>query len=153
MTEWINEKLSGNRLKRGITSGHVLKSDIETLVREVIQNSKDAARNHGSEPVRVVFTLCEFSGDRKKELLEAMDWKNLDPHLEACGSTNTESAARLVSGRQRMNGDDPVFCLKIEDFGTTGLKGGEFEDEGNFALLCRSEFITSQKTGRGGATE
>ena len=44
MTEWINEKLSGNRLKRGITSGHVLKSDIETLVREVIQNSKDAAR-------------------------------------------------------------------------------------------------------------
>jgi hypothetical protein len=42
-------------------------------------------------------------------------------------------------------------CLRIEDFGSRGLQGHDFDPGKNFSLLCRAEFKTSNEGGRGGS--
>jgi hypothetical protein len=47
--------------------------------------------------------------------------------------------------------DRPLRCLRIEDFGTQGLQGNDFDETQNFCLLCRAEFRTSSVGDRGGS--
>jgi hypothetical protein len=50
-----------------------------------------------------------------------------------------------------VNSEKTLRCLRIEDFGTHGLQGADFDMEANFFLLGRAEFKTSSVPGRGGS--
>lgn len=64
MAEWVMDSLTGNMMNRGSSPAeHVVKGDVDTLVRETGQNSKDQIRGKG--PVRLRYTLIELSGSRK----------------------------------------------------------------------------------------
>lgn len=54
---------------------------LETLVREVCQNSCD--RRLGAEKARVFFDLLLISGDERNRMLEALDWEGLRSHISA----------------------------------------------------------------------
>ena len=99
--------------------------------------------------MKVVFSH-EFSGDRKNELLEAMGWENWTPILKPV-EYKYGICSKACFGTERMNDDEPVFCLKMK---ISELRGSKVVNL-RMKVISRfsgSEFITSQKTGRGGAT-
>jgi hypothetical protein len=86
----------------------------QSLVREVSQNSGDAARQ-GVDAVRLRFCFGEIDRD----VFHNRYLPGLRPHLEACDAT---AAATL-------DAVGAVPFLAIEDFGTTGLLGAYDSDE------------------------
>jgi hypothetical protein len=72
-------------------------------------------------------------------------------HLEACANDPGETGPRMRRGLATIDSDAPLRCLRIEDFGTRGLQGHDFDPGKNFSLLCRAEFKTSNEGGRGGS--
>lgn len=86
----------------------------QSLVREVSQNSGDAARE-GVSAVKLKFRFGEIGRD---EFLNRY-LKGLRAHLEACDP----GAAAILDGT------DPVPYLAIEDFGTSGLLGAYDSDD------------------------
>lgn len=151
MAEWVMDRLSGNMMQRGASAAeHVVRGDVDTLARETGQNCKDQQLPDAG-PIRVKYTLIELSGKHKRDFLDAMDWKGLKKHLTACVNDAGETGPRLRRGLEALETDKPLRCLRIEDFGTLGLQGDDFEQNKNFALLCRAEFKTSSVPGRGGS--
>jgi len=104
------------------------------LVREVIQNSSDAADKSG--PVKVRFAREVLAGARSSELRGLL--QSLLPHLTACGMSTApldETSADL---------------LVIEDFNTVGLTGAVDQlDENNFRNFWRRHG-KSGKAGKSG---
>lgn len=152
MSEWVMDQLLGNKMRRGGSPAyHVVKGDLDTLSRETNQNSKDQGIDPEKIKVQVKFTLLELDGDAKAKFLKAMDWDHLRMHLKAATGDPGEIASRLRAGIASVDGTAPLRCLRIEDFHTKGLVGGDFDDGTNFNLLCRAEFKTSDVAGRGGS--
>ena len=150
MSEWVMDPLTGNRMRRGASPAqHVVKGDVDTLTRESGQNSRD--QKSGNKPVKLVYTLIELTGMHKAAFLDALGWNKLRKHLEACASDPGETGPRMRRGLSLIDSETPLRCLRIDDFGTRGLQGGDFETGKNFNLLCRAEFKTSSESGRGGS--
>lgn len=106
----------------------------EALVREVIQNSSDAA--NGSGPVKVRFQVVDLTG-ADSEMLSAL-LSPLEPHLQA------SQLPALTAG------PSSIRALAIEDFNTTGLTGRfDVRDEGSFTNFWRN-LARSAKSGKDG---
>jgi len=106
----------------------------EALVREVIQNSSDAANETG--PVKVRFQIIDLVGDDAKMLSSLLE--PLNPHLQAADFEPLPS------------GSSSIRTLIIEDFNTTGLTGRvDIRDEDNFTNFWRN-LARSAKSGRDG---
>lgn len=153
---WIFDSLpnSGAR-KGGNAADQVFPADIDTFVREVLQNSLDQAREVDDVPVypvRVQFRLEELSTDRQDELLGAVDWDVLREHLEdSRDHGGTTIAGRLKSGLELVE-DRKLRVMTIEDRGTRGLTGDEDGTDSNFANLCKHELVTSGNRGESGGS-
>lgn len=153
--EWIFDPIppSGAR-EGGIPSAHVFTPDLHTFVREVIQNAGDQ-RLSADTTVRVVFTLMELQGEDLQEFLRALAWDRLSPHLSAVAEANMPT----ISGRIQRGVDaasrGPLRLIRIDDFETHGLNGGEDEQGQNFNALCRNTLETMEaqpvRGGRGGS--
>ena len=116
------------------------------IAREAIQNAVDARLDY-SKPVSVVFekfSIPTSSLPGHAELLGAM--KRCLAFVE--GQQKAEdffkSAAALLKGKEL-----PV--LKISDFNTKGLSGGDNEVEGNWYRLVRAAGTSSPKGVAGGS--
>lgn len=99
----------------------------QSLVREISQNSGDAATSPGA----VVVLSFDF-GEIDRDYFNEHCLTGLRPHLDAC------SAKGIAS--QILDSDEPVKFLAIEDFETTGLTGaysGVFGGSSNFINFWR----------------
>ncbi len=94
-------------------ASEALEGAADSLVREAIQNSLDAAEG---EPVRVRFALGEVAYSQCARYFEGL-W----PHVM--------SALREVGGRGISAQSSPVRFLVIEDENTRGLVGDPAQDE------------------------
>jgi len=151
-TEWVMDPLTGNMMQRGASPAlHVVKVDVDTLARETGQNSRDQKIPGKKGPIEVRYTLIELSGRHKADFLNSMDWPGLKAHLEACANETGETGPRLRRGLDTIASSAPLRCLRVEDFATRGLQGGDFDRDKNFSLLCRAEFKTPNVGGRGGS--
>jgi hypothetical protein len=152
MAEWVIDRLTGNGIERGAGSGQeVVSGDLNTLVRETLQNSKDQQAAPDT-PVRVRYSLLELTGNRKTQFLKSMAWGRLSRHMEACTKHPGATGVRFRQGISTVDdGARALRLLRIEDFGTKGLEGDDHEEDRNFQLLCRAEFKTSTQRGRGGS--
>jgi hypothetical protein len=157
MPVWVMDPLTGNMMQRGVGAaqqvvrGHL--GDVDTLTREAGQNSLDQ-RVSEKGTVKVRYTLIELSGKHKSDFLKSMDWPGLQNHLQACTNDPGATGPRLRRGCNAIESNEPLRCLRIEDFGTRGLEGDDVSPEDrnkNFQLLCRAEFKTSNEGGRGGS--
>ncbi|MCP4097098.1 MAG: hypothetical protein GY748_12745 [Planctomycetaceae bacterium] len=107
----------------------------EALVREVIQNSSDAAS--GTGPIKVRFQLSKLQGNDAEKLGEYL--QALRPHIEAC---KFDCAP--------FDNNETIRILAIEDFNTVGLTGRfDAQDGENFASFWRN-FARSNKSGKEG---
>ena len=106
----------------------------EALVREVIQNSSDAANGVG--PVKVRFQVVDLTG-ADSEMLSAL-LAPLEPHLQASQLPPLPAAPASIR------------ALAIEDFNTTGLTGRfDVRDKDNFTNFWRN-LARSAKSGKDG---
>ena len=102
------------------SSAHFNEAPIRNLVREVIQNSLDARYDGLAEPVSVAFTELHI----EKSLIGGSE---LEKHIRACRDrAEVEKRSPIAESYQRALdalGAPEIRCLKIEDTGTTGLRG------------------------------
>lgn len=148
--EWIFDPIPpSGAIQGGVPSSHVFKPDLDTFVREIIQNSMDQKTN-GLVTVNFVFEKME--GHLKDDFLNAIDWQNLRKHVEASAEAGfTTISPRLAYGLQNIE-SGPLTILRIDDFGTVGLTGGESEPSKNFSALCKNTLDTCEdKPYRGGS--
>ena len=120
---------------------------LETLVREVCQNSCDRRLSNGK--ARVFFDLLLVSGEEREQMLEALDWEGLKSHIEAVKGMGG-AALTLRAGLEALAAPTLV-CLRISDSSTEGLTGDDWDEEGNFRRLCVQNFSTGDEIGRGGS--
>ncbi len=123
------------------------RSLLETLVREICQNSTD--QRIGRKAAEVCFDLILLRGDEREAFLSAMNWESLRPHLASVKGAGG-AALTLRAGIDAMEAETLV-CLRISDSGTAGLTGDDWDEEGNFRRLCVQNFSTGEETGRGGS--
>jgi hypothetical protein len=120
----------------------VINPQLDTFDREVTQNSHDQRLSGQKASVR--FTLSSLDGEAKEAFLDALAWPNLSDHLKGAA----ESGGITIGPQLRQALDDledgPLALLRIDDWGTKGLYGGEDAATGNFAALCRHTLVTSE---------
>ena len=122
------------------------RSLLETLVREICQNSLDQRKD---KKVKIFFDLIILKGEKKEEFLKSINSETLIPHLSSVkGSSGT--ALTLKAGLESMKSSDLV-CLRISDYGTDGLTGDDWDEKGNFRKLCVQNFSTGKESGLGGS--
>ncbi|WP_198949698.1 hypothetical protein [Synechococcus sp. 1G10] len=90
---------------------------LETLVREICQNSTDQRR--GRKAAEVCFDLILLRGQERDAFLSAMNWEALRPHLAAVRGGGG-AALTLRAGLEAMEAETLV-CLRISDNITTDL--------------------------------
>ena len=153
---WIfePEPAYGGR-RGGLATSEVFQSRIETLIRESLQNCRDQRlKDNGDGCATVRFTLREISGDNLHDFLERVQWETLRQHVDGSALPEyTEIGPKLRKGLERLNNDDSLRLLLIEDSDTHGLNGEEIgRGKGNFDNLVRSEMINDpDRTDSGGS--
>lgn len=126
---------------------------VRTFVRENGQNSSDqVVDDHVVMRFRVI--ELEPSSDRYDRFLEALNWEELARHFEAVDASEYQSklSAKVRTAYRRIQRREKLVLLAVDDFGTTGLRGKEFDSGAPFAALVR-DTLNSQKEERtaGGA--
>lgn len=128
---------------------HAVDHDTETFVREVLQNANDQ-RLDDSEPVEVTFKFVTLENEEKTEFLRAIGWNNnLGEHIEAVA--DTERGRGYEDFVTRLNEDEPLRLLVVEDRNTTGLTGS-WEEDSNYAALVRDELYSSKQSETAGGS-
>ncbi len=121
--------------------------DIKTLIRETGQNSKD--QGYYSH-VHVRYALIELRRGTPEfnSFLEALKYSELNSHVSAAGDTDSRVGKKLKSALARLENRSKFHLLRVDDFGTTGLHGGERPGQGHnpFAALIRNN-LDSSKSG------
>lgn len=131
-------------IKGGVDS-FAFKLNLDTFVREVVQNINDA-RVDQSTPAEAEFILEDFNGKNLTDLLNLIGWNSgLEDHLKgvADGKSHQKESARKALDAVNAKS---VRVLTIVDSGTRGLTGEETGDSGNFAMLCRNVLVTDEES-------
>jgi RNA polymerase primary sigma factor len=126
---------------------------LEALVREVLQNARDACDPTSPDQcVNVVFRIIRLTGDDLRVYHEALRWTNLFAHLGASSTGNQKLATLIRDGLRHAEEKKELLLLCIEDSETTGLIGPE-KDTGKFTALCRNNLDSNKDEGgtKGGA--
>lgn len=116
------------------------------LARECSQNVGDAAANDGS-PVRIAFTVLDLPIDQ----LPCADQLNVV--FKSCArfwAENPKTVEFFKSAQRQFQGRT-IRVMKISDYGTTGLTGGDAERDGKWYCLVRSGGVSNKTEGTGGS--
>lgn len=149
LATWIFDALPPSGTRRGgDPSQHVFKPDLETFVREVVQNANDQRR--GNAPPEVRFSFEELSGTRLQDFFEAMEWRSLEPHLQ--GAARMRGGRNLKSALEDLEGSGKLLLVRIEDRNTVGLTGDEFKGENHFRALCKDTLFSHKQSGAAGGS-
>ncbi|MDF1659896.1 MAG: hypothetical protein P1U58_19940 [Verrucomicrobiales bacterium] len=117
------------------------------IVRECAQNSLDAASHKGSK-IRLEFKAHSFQSSQlsfHEDLLEA---------LKASKSywSSQEKAQRFFDGALTKLNQTSVSFLRISDSGTTGVPGGDFDQNSPWYGLVKSRGVSvKEDSGSGGS--
>lgn len=119
---------------------------IESLAREIIQNSLDA-RKDNNNPVKVSFDLIQIS---KNDIPKIDEYENIFSRCYEYWEGN-EKAKSFFSTALNMLQQDDIPVLKISDYNTTGLTGAQLDRGGHFHSLIKSEGVSNKQGGKGGS--
>ncbi len=108
-----------------------------SLAREVIQNSLDARRSHkDGERIRVTFERIDILPEHipgKGELLESFK----SCRKEARRTKSDKGIKFFDDGIKMLASRKKISCLKVSDYNTTGLRGGEDDPEGQWCAITK----------------
>jgi hypothetical protein len=142
--QWIFDPVPpSGQFTGGIPSAYVFRPDLDTFVREVLQNSLDARKSLSEAPVEVKFTFRQLHGEDRKRFLDTIDWSYLQIHLQAVAGSHTAMSTPLANTLTALR-YSPLTILRIDDSGTEGLTGDEDSPGTNFSSLCRNILDTTK---------
>ncbi|HEU0037532.1 MAG TPA: hypothetical protein VFQ53_43270 [Kofleriaceae bacterium] len=148
--EWVFPSPVKGQHSGGNANQFTVPPDLDSLVRETIQNALDAKLTNG-KTVFVRFRLLELTGTERTRFLETLDFAALKPHLEAVTKDPGPVGRSILSGLQRFQSDTKLLCLYVEDAGTKGLEGAE-EGHSSFAALVRNDLDSRKSTTTAGGS-
>lgn len=92
-----------------------------SLVREMIQNSLDAALPNSDEPVEVEFVSFEISRDKLPDVA------GLQSAMEKCKNSNSSEpdAYKFFENAEKILRQPTIKVLRISDYKTNGLEGSD----------------------------
>lgn len=148
--EWVFDPTPPSGSKQGgVPTAFIFRPDVDTFVREVVQNSLDQ-KNDSRVTMRFIFERLE--GDAKEGLLSGLDYQYLRNHLDAASKAGFITISPRLTDAIRSLDNAPLTILRIEDYGTKGLTGGEDASGKNFSALCKNTLDTGEdKPARGGS--
>jgi hypothetical protein len=127
-----------------------IEGDLETFVREVLQNSNDAADPDADEPVEVTFRIKDLEGDALDRYRRAFGWSDWKAQVEAAAEQDNEIARRIRRYVDEIEERGSLRILVVEDRHTQGLTGKDQDtpetDSTNFSALVRDS-LESNKSG------
>ena len=136
------ERRPGEPIRGGVNS-YAFKINLDTLVRESVQNIND---QRIGKTVKAEFLLQTCTGPELKRLLSIIGWdEGLQKHLESISSERNHISPRARRALKSVE-KGSVRVLTIRDYGARGLGGPEDGDQGNFVQLCRHELVTDEST-------
>lgn len=144
---WIFDALPPSGARRGgDPSEHAFKHDLETFVREVVQNANDQAlfKPH------VTFRFRELRGPARARFLAALDWPTLERHLRAAASARPDGP--LATYLESVEQSDRLLLLYVEDRNTWGLTGDEDASGSHFRALCKDTLYSHKRGGGAGGS-
>ncbi|MFO0448478.1 MAG: hypothetical protein ACK52I_07405 [Pseudomonadota bacterium] len=113
---------------------------VASLVRETGQNSLDASVDGGSVWIRYRLIELAPGTERRRRFEDAMQLSSsLRSHLDGVTkSRGSQTATRIRKALEDLDSESRVLRLVVvEDYGTRGLQGGEFDSTGSFCALVR----------------
>lgn len=149
MPEWVFDVLPPSGARRGgDPAAHAFARNLDTFVREVVQNAND--QRIGDRAPEVHFRFRELSGDALRAFCAKIAWPTLLPHLESAGATRGGRAVGRFLAELGRTGR--MLVLTIEDRHTVGLTGDEFDEDSHFRALCKDTLYSHKRhTGAGGS--
>lgn len=145
---YFRDKHPGEPRQGDIPTQHALEEDIETFVRETLQNANDAGIP-GERPVEVYFRFVRLTGDDLDAFKEALEWDQLADHLE--GAAGGDHSLRLEQFLDYLEEEEELLMLLVEDRNTMGLTGSETEDRSNYTALVRDMQVSHKEDTAGGS--
>lgn len=121
---------------------------ISTMVRDVLQNCRDAELSPGA-PVGVTFRIIRLRGSQLDAFKKAVRWEEVIRHLKASAKIDQRLGRLIRHHLKRMETRDELLLLVVHDRATIGLLGDEF-GKGNFAALCRNNLDSDKQSGSAG---
>lgn len=149
-SEWYFDELDQKVARQGdIPTKHAFDTDVDTFVREVLQNANDAGPVDESEPVRVIFRFRHLTpGNGLEEFRSAFDWdQSFDGHLEAASEEEQDGSIEKFLEDESQE----LVLLTIEDHNTVGLAGAEDANESNYTALVRDMHRSNKAQNQGGS--
>jgi hypothetical protein len=149
MPEWIFDVLPPSGARRGgDPAEHAFQRNLDTFVREVVQNAND--QRLGAAAPEVHFRFEEIARARLDAFLEKLSWDTIEPHLRAAGATRGGRAVgRFLA---EMDRSQRLLTLTIEDRHTVGLTGDESAEESHFRALCKDTLYSHKRTATAGGS-
>ncbi|MDH5630396.1 MAG: hypothetical protein OEY96_09620 [Gammaproteobacteria bacterium] len=144
--EWVFDPAppSGSR-SGGSAAEYGFKGQIDTLVRETVQNSLDAGKL-GENRVDIKYRFIELTDEKMQNFLDSIRWDSLRDNLESV----TRNGELIQNAIHEMYKSNRLLLLCIEDRGTTGLTGSEQRDNdidtNRFSALVRDELYSDKDT-------
>ena len=149
--EWLfDPPPPSGSIQGGTATSYVFDPTIDVFVREVLQNSHDQRRSEDS-PARIDIDLIELAGGRKRDFLDAMRFDQLSRHLRGTARESYKLGSQIRLALDDLDGR-PLRVVRIADYGTIGLTGGEDEKGTNFNSLCRDVLVNTDTTARRGGS-
>lgn len=148
-TAWVfDPALPSGAQTGGNVAEYAFRPDIETFVREIIQNVLDNIST-GADKAEVLFRLIQLKGPILNRFLQAILWMELKPHIVGAG--RERNGQRFVQALENLETNHSLLILVVEDRYTTGLIGSEKGDS-NFAALCRNTLYSSKPSETSGGS-
>lgn len=144
---WVFDELPPSGARRGgDPSSHAFRHDLETFVREVVQNANDQAVSWPE----VRFGFVELRDAAYDQFCEAVAWPSLVPHLEGVAATPHGEA--LAGFLEATRAQRRLLLLRVEDRNTEGLTGAEASGESHFRSLAKDTLYSHKATEAAGGS-
>lgn len=128
---------------------------LDTLVRETGQNSLDAAFEQSPVTIRYKLIELEKRSAEYAAFSEALRLQALLAHASSASQHKQKVGTRLRRGLEEIAGADSIALLRIDDYGTTGLYGGEsptVDEDNPYYALMRDNLNTSKQASTAGGS-
>ncbi|MBL8949923.1 MAG: hypothetical protein JNK82_04040 [Myxococcaceae bacterium] len=144
---WVFDALPPSGARRGgDPSEHVFKHELDTVVREVVQNAND--QRVGAP--RIDFTARELSGPELSAFQAALQFDALEQHLTAAGKSRL--GKRIAARLRELKAGRRLTVLRVEDRNTVDLTGDESEGESHFRALCKDVLFSHKHVASAGGS-
>lgn len=146
---WVfDPALPSGSQKGGNAAEYAFTPNLETFVREVLQNVQDN-RSQGAETAQVLFRLMLLKGKMLDQFLDSVSWSHFRSHIE--GASKEPNGRSFKQALKTFDESKSLLLLVVEDRNTTGLTGEEKGDS-NFAALCRNTLYSRKPSETAGGS-